>query len=93
MELPERMIHQSFRYVLGRRSYAVGEWIDWAYENWHRIPDWSKNIIKSDLKNEIEIDNHYRKQNDSMFAPLGSHYDRQSWIDFYNFITKEEDND
>ena len=38
MKIPDWMIVYSFRYCLGRMTYAVSDFVEWAIENWDNIP-------------------------------------------------------
>ena len=80
MKIPERMIHQSFRYCLGRRSYAVGDWCDWFHANFDKIPNDEKAIIKQDLEWAIKRDNESR-ENGRDYHPLGDGMDRKRWLE------------
>ena len=78
MDLPDRFIHQTTRYILGRRTYAVAEHTEWLIENWHRIPDHEKAIIQKDLEREFFQDDILREHN--LFSgPLGMTCDRREW--------------
>lgn len=81
MELPEWMIHQSFRYILGRMTYAVSTWVDWAVENWDQIPDHEKGIIIRELDEEFIKDDAVRKREKTgiFYRPLGMDTDREQW--------------
>lgn len=73
MELPEWMIHQSFRYCLGRCSYAVGQFCDWAVENWDNIPDMDRQLIIQELEDAFELDE------ETPHSLLGMNCDKQEW--------------
>lgn len=78
--IPPWMIHQSFRYVLGRRTYAVSQWVDWACANWDTIPDSEKRIIVNELEEAFERDDECRAKWDSQYTlPLGDDCDREQW--------------
>lgn len=80
MYLPDFMIYQSFRYVLGRRTYAVGMWCDWAVENWERIPEHDKLLIKKELNEAFKRDEKERKKTGkTSFLTLGDRCDRAQW--------------
>lgn len=79
IELPVWMIHQSFRYTLGRMTYAVGMFVDWAIKNWDRIPDIEKDIISRELK---EAFNMYEKTG----RCLGHDIDVLDWRKLLDFI-------
>jgi hypothetical protein len=78
MDLPERMIHQSFRYCLGRMTYAVKEWCDWAVANWDKIPTAQKGIIKRELEEAFEQDARMSHGN-SPYSRLGHDVDKEQW--------------
>ena len=86
MELPTIMIHQSFRYVLGRRTYAVGVWVDWAVENWKSIPEKEKITIREELKKAFELD---CRDKDKEFKHLGDDCDKAYWIKLNRVIDLE----
>jgi len=79
MNLPDRMIHQSFRYVLGRRSYAVSDWCDWFVKNHKEIPANEMAIIKRELKEAFERDDDAR-DNERPYLVLGEDCDRACWM-------------
>ena len=79
MDLPEHMIHQSFRYVLGRMSYAVSEWVDWCVQAWPEIPVSERAIIQRELEAAFEHDDMLGKTARAHFSPLGSDCDRAQW--------------
>ena len=68
LELPTWMIHQSFRYCLGRRTYAVSDFVDWALTNFNRLPESTKSIMLRELKEAFA---HNRG--------LGDQCDREQW--------------
>jgi hypothetical protein len=76
MNLPDFMIHQSFRYVLGRRTYAVQEWCDWCVENWNKIPESEQNIIIRELEESFKLDSASKSE---FFKPLGDECDKVCW--------------
>lgn len=78
IDLPTIMIHQSFRYVLGRRSHAVSTWVDWAVENWDIIPDREKGCIIRELEEEFDKDDKARREGDN-YNPLGPDMHREEW--------------
>ena len=79
MDLPERMIHQSFRYCLGRMTYAVSEWCDWAVANWDKIPEGEKQIIGKELEEAFTRDAILMPKERPHFSPLGHNQDKQQW--------------
>lgn len=81
MNLPDRMIHQSFRYCFGRQTYVVSEFVEWAIENWKSIPKEEKDIIVRDLDNNLQ----YAKDTFS-YSRFGAKIDFEQWkklIDHY----------
>lgn len=79
MDLPEHMIHQSFRYIIGRMSYAVSEWVDWCVQAWPEIPVSERAIIQRELEAAFERDDMLGKTARAHFSPLGSECDREQW--------------
>ena len=78
MELPEAFITQSFRYVLGRMTYAVYVWVDWCVENWNDIPEGQKNTIIRELEEAFKHDDRDRKAGKE-WKTLGDDCDRAQW--------------
>jgi hypothetical protein len=68
------MITAATRYCIGRRSYIVGECVDWIISNWAGWPENVKTTIERDLEYEFERDaqNPYLK-------PLGHDCDKREW--------------
>jgi len=89
MNLPDRMIHQSFRYVLGRRTYAVSDWCDWFISNHKDIPANEMAIIKKELEEAFERDNAARWSRSS-YQPLGEDCDRYQWQKVLNLMEENE---
>jgi len=73
MNLPEWMIYQSFRYCLGRKTYAVSKWVDWAIENWDDIPEHTQGLIKREVQEAFE---QYKR---GQYLILGLEMDKQQW--------------
>lgn len=76
--LPAAFIHQSFRYVLGRRTYAVSIWCDWCVANWNNIPTGEAAIIERELEEAYVFDDRDRRENRDV-KYLGDDCDRLSW--------------
>lgn len=72
------MIIAAFRYCLGRRTYMVSHCRDWIVENWKKIPEHAKGIIKQDLEEAFAADEAARRDGDT-FKPLGDDCDRGAW--------------
>jgi hypothetical protein len=79
MDLPERLVHQATRYVMGRRTGAVGEHCDWLVANWTRIPESERRTIISDLEAAFERDDRARAMGSKDLLWLGDDCDRQDW--------------
>lgn len=78
--IPPWMIHQSFRYVIGRRTYAVSQWVDWACANWDAIPPSERDVIVRELEEAFGRDDKLRGRGDWEYAlPLGDDCDREQW--------------
>lgn len=73
LNLPEWMIYQSFRYCLGRKTYAVGNFVDWAIKNWDIIPELTQQLIIREIK---EAFGQYER---GQYHILGMDMDRQKW--------------
>ena len=79
MDLPERFIHQATRYVMGRRTAAVGTHCDWLVENWARIPEPERRTIQHDLEEAFGRDDRARQMGAKDCRWLGDGCDRQNW--------------
>jgi len=83
MNCPDWMIHQSVRYCLGRRSYAVSECTEWLIENWPEIPENTRSIIMKDIEMQIDMDERVRgrtRDGEEVYQPLGDNCDRRRWL-------------
>ena len=78
MVLPISFIHQSFRYVLGRMTYAVSMWCDWAVDNWDQIPEFDRGIIQNELEAAFRRDDKDRAEGNN-YNRLGHDCDRADW--------------
>ena len=76
MKQPDDHILYSFRYVLGRKTYAVSSYCDWLCEIWGDVPERYKNLIEKELSEAFERDDIDRVGSG---YPLGSDIDRQQW--------------
>lgn len=95
--LPDWMIYQSFRYCLGRMTYAVSDWCEWAVANWDNIPDQSKGIIIRELEEAFTQDDRDHKRfgessNKYHMFRLGHDCDRAKWELVRAMYRKEESN-
>ena len=77
MMLPTFMIYQSFRYVLGRKTYAVGMWVDWVINHWGDLPEKGKILIGRELEEAFIL---YSKDTDNNYKYLGDDSDVAYWI-------------
>jgi hypothetical protein len=68
----------AFRYYCGRMSYAVSSFCELLIQEWPKLPDHTKSIIKQDLLEEFDRDDRAR-ENGSEYKPLGHDCDRQPW--------------
>jgi hypothetical protein len=51
--LPDGMVIYAMRYALGRRSYAVGECVDYLIANWRYLEPRTREVIKRDIRKAI----------------------------------------
>jgi hypothetical protein len=79
MDLPDRFIHQATRYVMGRRSHAVGEHCDWLLANWARLPESERSVIQRDLEEAFGRDDRARQTGSKGLLCLGDDCDRRDW--------------
>lgn len=68
----------SFRYYLGRMTYAVGDFCDLLIKEWPSLPDRTKNLIQRDLTEAFTRDDEQRADGKE-YLPLGHDCDRQQW--------------
>lgn len=83
-ENPERFSHHhhlvtlaAFRYALRRRSYIVGEIVDWLIEYWGEIPQETLNIILTETEEAV------------MISSCGDQCDQAEWERFLDFAHKK----
>lgn len=89
MELPNFMILESLRYCIGRETYVVKEWVDWAIENWKCIPEYIRVLIKQELTHRFYLDN-LALENGGVTDYLGSAIDKEQWQRLYYFVMNAE---
>ena len=77
MMLPTFMIYQSFRYVLGSRTYAVGLWVDWVINHWGNLPKKEKSFISYVLEKAFIL---YSRDIDNNYKYLGDDCDIVYWL-------------
>jgi hypothetical protein len=68
------MIISAVRYCVGRRTYIVGECVDWILANWRDWPENVKTIIQRDLEGEFDRDAQVPN-----WKPLGHDCDKREW--------------
>jgi hypothetical protein len=68
------MVTAAVRYCIGRRSYIVGDCVDWILANWRDWPENVRTIIQRDLEHEFE-----RAAQNPDWNPLGDSCDKQEW--------------
>lgn len=75
------------RYMLGRMTYAVGNFCDSLVRHWGTLPEHTRSNIKRDVEEEFRRDDHARARrakdkydpSGAYPLPLGHDCDRQSW--------------
>lgn len=76
------------RYAIGRMTYAPSLVIEWCKTNRAALPDGIWRNIKEELDNEIRRDDRVRATGQEGCYPLGTNYDRASWISFRNWLAE-----
>lgn len=80
IEVPDFVVVQANRYMLGRMTYAVGEHCQWLISAWPKLSDWAKDIIQTDVDRHFDFDDRARTAPGKDFPlPLGMNMDRQEW--------------
>jgi len=69
----------AFRYCLGRRTYIVGDCVDWLLDQWPNLGEITRHVIERDLREAIRRDDEARSRGDD-FKPLGWDCDRAEWL-------------
>lgn len=72
------MAMAAVRYCIGRRSYIVGDCVDWLITNWQAFEPNCRNVILRDLREAMQRDNEARERGDE-YRPLGMDMDRREW--------------
>jgi hypothetical protein len=83
LPLPSWMIWMSFRYVLGRTSYAPGMWMNWAKAAWPSIPGETRELVLR------EIEEYLNYQNRMPDARRDDRLNRE-WKHFVKEVSKKE---
>lgn len=68
----------AFRYYLGRRTYAVGDFCAALVPNWSLIPERARVVIGRELDEAFMLDDRDRANGDS-HPYLGMDMDRHEW--------------
>ena len=68
----------AFRYYLGRRTYAVGEFCALLIWQWGTLPSKCQKLIERELEAAVVLDDTARR-NDRPCWPLGHECDRAEW--------------
>lgn len=66
------------RYYLGRKTYAVGIFVDLLIREWNFIGSKTRDLIQGDVERQFELDDLARERKENYF-PLGDDCDRQEW--------------
>jgi hypothetical protein len=69
----------SFRYYVGRMSYAVSDFCSLLIANWETLPERTRNLIKRDLEEAFKRDDEAREDGRE-YLPLGHDCDRAQWM-------------
>jgi hypothetical protein len=82
--------HHSYRYCVGRMTYAVTDYCNMFLEHFDNVPYDAKKLILRDLKDEFERDNWSRDTGSSYAHPLGHNCDRAAWQNVLNKLVEWE---
>lgn len=83
----------SFRYYLGRQTYAVSDFCDLLIQEWENLPANCKSIIQRDLNEAFDRDDRSRDLfagNGSKMWALGDDCDRAQWEKIKELYTNEK---
>ena len=72
------MVTSAVRYCLGRRTYIVGDCVDWLLRIWPTLDVATRRLIEMDIEAEFDADDRARA-NGAAYKPLGMDMDRQQW--------------
>ena len=74
----------SFRYHLGRMTYAVSEFVSLLEKLWPELDQNTRNVITRDLESAFEKERHlieiYKDNTEKKNSPLGMEMDRIEWL-------------
>ena len=79
MEMPDCFVTYAFRYCFGRRSYAVGDFCDWAMKNIQNIAAQDRRVMIREIK-----------ENEEYPTLMGDEMDRVRWIALKDALEKQE---
>ena len=84
----------SFRYHLGRMTYAVSEFVSVLQKMWPDLDQNTKNCIQRDLEAAFEkerlLNDMYKNSPEKLNSPLGMEMDREEWLKIRRLYTKEK---
>lgn len=100
----EKLLTESVRYCLGRKSYAVSECTDIVRKYWKEIGDNPRFVIKRDISDEIkrhddwiaidlrnlQAEGSYIKKLEDGHSLLGMECDAFNWIELLDWIDEQE---
>jgi hypothetical protein len=77
----DSMAVAAVRYCLGRRTYIVGECVQWLEQQWPNLSEGAQRNIRSDIESEFVRDDRVRTcgGDHQAFKPLGDECDRAEW--------------
>lgn len=73
-------IIQSFRYCLGRRSYAVSDCVKILQQYWNKLPGFLQRQIQNDIREALKLDH------------AGDQCDQFQWSKILKLVLKPQDN-
>lgn len=79
----------AFRYYLGRKTYAVGDFVTELVRAWPTLPDRAQVIIRRDL-NQAFTDHFRALAEGREYSPLGMTQDVQEWDKVRTMWREEE---
>lgn len=77
--LPDWLVIDAVRYVIGRTSVQADETSLWLVEHWDRLPERVRQQVRRDLEREFERDDRARAEGRVQGLPLGWNCDRLAW--------------
>ena len=82
--VPDWMIINAVRHVIGRHSSQVITTCEWLVSNWDWLSTDCKNTITKDVENTFKLYNHWKKAIKIIsqypeYCPLGSQCDINDW--------------